>query len=302
MDSHAVGIGLRQPHYRALLHEERGAARGETNTPPDFVEVHSENFFAEGGIALQVLERARARYEISLHGVGLSIGSADADCDDAADLHLTKLARLVARIEPALVSEHLCWGAIAGTHFNDLLPVPYTSEALTRIASRVARVQDVLKRRILIENVSAYVAFNDSAMSETAFLAALADRTGCGILLDVNNLYVNAVNFGFDAAVCLDELPLEAIGEIHLAGHLVTDECLIDDHGSRVTPAVWALYRDACRRFGAKPTLIEWDTDVPELEVLLDEAARAKKHRIEAMGAEGLPSRPPRPAGEVAHA
>ncbi|MGI9025574.1 MAG: MNIO family bufferin maturase [Burkholderiaceae bacterium] len=281
MDSHAIGIGLRQPHYRALLHEERG----ETSTSPDFVEVHSENFFADGGIALQVLESARSRYDLSLHGVGLSIGSADAEGDDASERHLAKLARLVARIEPELVSEHLCWGAIAGMHFNDLLPVPYTSEALTRIATRVTRVQDVLKRRILIENVSAYVAFSDSAMSETAFLAALAERTGCGILLDVNNLYVNAINCGFDARACLDELPPDAIGEIHLAGHLVTDECLIDNHGSRVTPAVWSLYSDACRRFGEKPTLIEWDTDVPELEVLLDEAARARQHRIDAMDA-----------------
>ena len=279
MDSHAIGIGLRQPHYRALLHEERGDAKA----PLNFVEVHSENFFAEGGVALQVLEKARALYDLSLHGVGLSIGSADSNDDAAAERHLTKLARLVARTEPELVSEHLCWGAIAGTHFNDLLPVPYTYEALTRIATRVTRVQDVLKRRILIENVSAYVAFSDSAMSETAFLAALSDRTGCGILLDINNLYVNSINFGFDARACLDELPADAIGEIHLAGHLVTDECLIDDHGSRVTPAVWALYREACLRFGAKPTLIEWDTDVPELEVLLDEAERARKHRREAI-------------------
>ena len=289
MDSHAIGIGLRQPHYRALLHGERetahDGAHGNPFPSPEFVEVHSENFFADGGVALQVLERARVRYAVSLHGVGLSIGSADADGDDAADRHLNKLARLVARIEPALVSEHLCWGAIAGTHFNDLLPVPYTSEALTRIASRVSRVQDVLKRRILVENVSAYVAFNDSTMSETAFLAALSERTGCGILLDINNLYVNAINFGFDAAACLDELPSDAIGEIHLAGHLVTDECLIDDHGSRVTPAVWSLYRDACERFGAKPTLIEWDTDVPALEVLLDEAERARMHRSEAIAA-----------------
>jgi len=293
MDTHAIGIGMRQPHYRALLHQEhdavfdqvRDGAHSDPYPLPDFVEVHSENFFADGGIALQVLERARARYGLSLHGVGLSIGSADADSDDAADRHLKKLARLVARFEPDLVSEHLCWGAIAGTHFNDLLPVPYTNEALTRIASRVSRVQDFLKRPILVENVSAYIAFNDSAMRETAFLAVLSERTGCGILLDINNLYVNAVNFGFDAAACLDDLPPDAIGEIHLAGHLVTDQCLIDDHGSRVAPAVWSLYRDACLRFGAKPTLIEWDTDVPELEVLLDEAAHARKHRSEAIGA-----------------
>ena len=274
----SVGIGLRQPHYQALLRDDAPVPGAV-----DFVEVHSENFFADGGAALQVLERARSRFPVSLHGVGLSIGSADADSDDAADRHLAKLARLVSRIEPALVSEHLCWGAIAGTHFNDLLPLPYTPEALTRIAARVSRVQDRLKRRILVENVSAYVAFSDSTMSETAFLAALAEKTGCGILLDVNNLYVNAVNFGFDAAALLDELPADAIGEIHLAGHLVTDECLIDDHGSRVVPEVWALYREAVVRFGAKPTLIEWDTDIPALDVLLDEASRARSHRAAAL-------------------
>ena len=285
MDQLAIGIGLRQPHYRALLHDEDEVARGYATSLPDFVEVHSENFFADGGIALQTLERARARYPISLHGVGLSIGSADADRDEAADRHLKKLARLVARIEPELISEHLCWGAIGGSHFNDLLPMPFTDEALMRVAARVSRVQDVLKRRILVENVSAYVAFNDSTMTETAFLAALSGATGCGILLDVNNLYVNAHNFGFDAASCLDDVPIDAVGEIHLAGHAVTDECLIDDHGSRVAPAVWALYRAACRRFGAKPTLIEWDTDVPALDVLLDEAERARRHRFDAIGA-----------------
>ena len=269
----SVGIGLRQPHYQALLRDE---APGSSEV--DFVEVHSENFFADGGAALQVLERARARFPVSLHGVGLSLGSSDADSDEAADRHLGKLALLVSRIEPALVSEHLCWGAIGGTHFNDLLPLPYTAEALTRIAARVSRVQDRLKRRILVENVSAYVAFSDSTMSETAFLATLAEKTGCGILFDVNNLYVNSVNFGFDAAALLCELPGDAIGEMHLAGHLVTEECLIDDHGSRVVPEVWALYRGAVARFGAKPTLIEWDTDIPALEVLLDEASRARAH------------------------
>ena len=289
-DSQLVGIGLRTPHYQGLLAQKPRLA---------FLEVHSENFFCDGGQPLRYLEQFRELYPISAHGVGLSIGSTDA-LDGA---HLQKLKRLVDWLEPMLVSEHLCWGAIAGTHFNDLLPVPYTYDALSRIASRVARVQDVLKRRILVENVSAYVAFADSAMSETAFLAALVEKTGCGILLDVNNLYVNAINFGFDAAACLDELPPDAIGEIHLAGHLVTDECLIDDHGSRVAPAVWSLYREACRRFGAKPTLIEWDTDVPELEVLLDEAARAKQHRVDAIGAQGLPSpRTRSAAGLAAHA
>lgn len=260
----AVGIGLRQPHYRRVL-EER----------PDlgFLEVHSENFFMEGGAGLALLERVRATYLLSLHGVGLSLGSADG----LASHHLEKLARLCERVDPTLVSEHLCWGAIDGAHLNDLLPLPYTGEALRVLAARVDAVQTRLKRRIAVENVSAYISYRDSTWTETAFLAELARRTGCGILLDLNNLYVNAVNFGGDVPARLGELDGSAIMEIHLAGHAVTDECLIDDHGSRVVPPVWDLYREALRRFGPRPTLIEWDTDVPPLETLLDEVALARR-------------------------
>jgi len=260
LDSHAVGIGLRAPHYRAL--DEQRPALG-------FVEVHSENFFADGGAALRVLERARAAYPVSLHGVGLSLGSADT----LATGHLDKLARLAARIEPCLVSEHLCWGAIAGSHLNDLLPLPYTDEALTLMVGRVQRVQERLARPILIENVSAYLDYRASTYSETGFLAELARRSGCQLLLDINNLYVNACNFG--APTRLSDLDGVTIGEIHLAGHTVTEDCLIDDHGSRVSAPVWALYREAIARFGVRPTLIEWDTDIPELAVLLDEASFA---------------------------
>jgi uncharacterized protein len=267
-----AGIGLRQPHYREVF--ERLPALG-------FLEVHSENFFLDGGASMHALERARAAYPISLHGVGLSLGSADR----LADEHLAKLKRLVDRVEPALVSEHLCWGAVGGVHFNDLLPLPHTRETLDLLAGRVDRVQAALKRRILVENLSAYVEFRDSDMSETAFLAELARRTGCGLLLDINNLYVNAVNFGFDAVERLAELDAASIGQIHLAGHAVVDDCLIDTHGSLVCDAVWSLYEKACRRFGPKPTLIEWDTDLPALDVLLSEAARASaiaRHTSEA--------------------
>lgn len=259
----ATGIGLRQPHYRQVF-----------ASPPalGFVEVHSENFFADGGAALRALERARALYEVSLHGVGMSLGSAG---DPETRAHLARLKRLVERVEPALVSEHLAWGRADGIHFNDLLPLPHTREALACVADRVDHVQTTLGRAILVENVSAYVEFRGDDMTETAFLAELARRTGCGILLDLNNLHVNAVNFGFDAFARLGELPADAIGEIHLAGHAVTGDCLVDTHGDRVAPAVWALHEAAARRFGPRPTLIEWDTDLPALEVLLDEAARA---------------------------
>ena len=257
-----TGIGLRQPHYRAVFERLPELA---------FLEVHSENFFLDGGASMHALERARAAYPISLHGVGLSLGSADR----LAEEHLARLARLVERVEPALVSEHLCWGGINGVHFNDLLPLPHTGATLALLADRIDRVQSVLKRRILVENLSAYVEFRDSDMTETAFLAELARRTGCGLLLDVNNLYVNAANFGFDAVERLAELRGADIGQIHLAGHAVVDDCLVDTHGSLVSDPVWALYAEACRRFGPKPTLIEWDTDLPALDVLLSEAARA---------------------------
>lgn len=257
-----IGIGLRQPHYREVFERLPALA---------FLEVHSENFFLEGGASLNALERARAAYPISLHGVGLSLGSADRLAAD----HLARLKRLVDRVEPALVSEHLCWGGVGGVHFNDLLPLPHTGQTLALLADRVDRVQATLKRRILVENLSAYVEFRDSDLTETAFLAQLARRTGCGLLLDVNNLYVNAINFGFDPVARLAELDGATIGQIHLAGHTMVDDCLIDTHGSLVCDPVWSLYKEACRRFGPKPTLIEWDTDLPALDVLLCEAAQA---------------------------
>jgi len=264
-----VGIGLRAPHYRAFVDGE---------PPVDWLEVHSENFFGDGGFDLHVLEHVRSRYPVSLHGVGLALGSVVADAGDEARFaaHLARLATLVERVEPALVSEHLCWGAFGARHFNDLLPLPYTRDALRWMCMQVTRVQERLRRRILVENVSSYVAFAADEMPELEFLATLARRTGCGVLLDVNNLHVNAVNHGFDARAALAALPPECVGEIHLAGHVRVDDTLIDDHGSRVAPAVWSLYQHALAEIGAVPTLLEWDTDVPALAVLIGEADAAR--------------------------
>jgi uncharacterized protein (UPF0276 family) len=259
-----VGIGLRARHYGEFL---------DSHPQADWLEVHSENYFGDGGYDLHVLEHVRAQYPVSLHGVALSLGSADG----VRAAHLAKLKRLVDRIEPALVSEHLCWAALGPRHFNDLLPMPYTSEALGQVVSHVSQVQETLRRRILIENVSSYLQFRASGMTEFAFLAELAKRSGCAILLDVNNVFVNSVNHGFDPGQALLEIPKEAVGEIHLAGHLAAGELLIDDHGSRVAPQVWSLYETACRRFGPVPTLIEWDTSIPPLDILLDEAATAAR-------------------------
>lgn len=265
------GVGLRSQHYRDFL------------TAPvaiDWLEVHSENYFGDGGYDLHVLQQLRRDYPLSLHGVGLGLGSAQG----YSLAHIEKLQRLVQRVEPALVSEHLCWGSIAGRHMNDLLPLPLTQQALDLVCERVAQLQEMLQRVVLIENVSTYLRFADDAMSESEFLLQLARRSGCGILLDVNNLYVNQCNHGEDAYAalqCLSQLPAGRIGEIHLAGHLRTADCVIDNHGSRIDAEVWLLYQEACRLFGAEvPTLIEWDTDIPALEVLLDEAAKVEQCRI----------------------
>ncbi|CAB3782049.1 DUF692 domain-containing protein [Pararobbsia alpina] len=258
-----VGIGLRHAHYRDFL----------AAVPPiDWVEVHSENYFGDGGYDLHVLESVRRDLPVSLHGVGLGLGSATPLDRE----HLRKLGRLVSRIDPAVVSEHLCWGAVPNGHLNDLMPMPLNDLALDVLCAHVGEVQDMLRRTILVENVSTYVRFRDDQYGETAFLAELARRTGCGVLLDVNNLFVNQCNHREDAVAAMDALPRELVGEIHLAGHRVTDIAVVDDHGSRVAPEVWALYDYALQRFGDVPTLIEWDTDVPPLDVLLDEAGSAR--------------------------
>jgi uncharacterized protein (UPF0276 family) len=258
-----AGIGLRAPHYRALL--ERRPAVG-------FIEVHSENFFGAGGQPHYFLRKARELYPLSLHGVGLSLGSADA----LDERHLGALQRLIALYDPLFVSEHLSWCSYGGRYANELLPLPYTEEALAHVCARVAAVQERLRRRILVENVSAYVRFRHSTMPEWEFVREVCRRTGCGLLLDVNNAYVNAVNQGFSAEGYIDAIPAQAVEEIHLAGYEDTGECLVDTHGQAVHAPVWALYRRAIERLGPIPTLIEWDTDIPALPVLLGEARKAQ--------------------------
>jgi hypothetical protein len=249
-----AGIGLRACHTREFL----------TDRPPtDWLEVHSENYFCDGGWDLHVLETLRADYPISLHGVGLGLGSARGFDPN----HRARLCRLAQRIEPALVSEHLCWGAVAER---------LTSTALTLVCERVDALQGALGRQVLLENVSTSLRFVADRMSETQFLAEAARRTGCAILLDVNNLYVNQCNHGEDALAALADLAPGTIAEIHLAGHLVTPDAVIDHHGDRVAEPVWRLYDAALQRFGPVSTLIEWDTDIPQLSVLLAEADRAR--------------------------
>jgi uncharacterized protein (UPF0276 family) len=263
-----AGIGLRALHVEEIT---------ETRPAIGWLEVHAENYMMGGGPAPRALDRLRRDYPVSVHGVGLSLGSA-AGVDVA---HLERLARLVERVEPVLVSEHLSWSVVDGAYLNHLLPLPYTDETLGIVSQQVARAQDRLGRRLLVENPSGYLRFATSAMPEAEFLAALVARTGCGLLCDVNNIYVTCANLGGDADGYLATLPAAAIEEIHLAGHAVNDAdghpILIDDHGSPVAPAVWALYERALERFGPTPTLIEWDTDVPALGVLLSEAAAAAR-------------------------
>ena len=261
-----AGIGLRFPHHQAVA---------DTRPAVAWLEVHTENYMG-GGAPLRYLEAIRRDYPLSLHGVGLSLGSAEEI--DAA--HLTRVRRVVERIEPGLVSEHMSWSVVGGAYLADLLPLPMTEEALDVVCRHVEQAQACLKRRLLIENPSTYLRFRHSTIPEWEFLARVAERTGCGILCDVNNIYVSARNHGWDAATYLAALPPTAVGEIHLAGHAVKElddgqTLRIDDHGSRVVPAVWALYAEALARFGPVPTLIEWDTEVPPLEVLLQEATRA---------------------------
>lgn len=263
-----AGIGLRAPHYRDLI---------ESRPDVGWIEVHSENYFGDGGAPLYYLERARDLYPVSLHGVGLSLGSADPLNRD----HLHRLKRLIDRIDPGLVSEHLCWSSIDGRYLNDLLPLPYTEEALDYVAARIAAVQEFLGRHILIENLSSYLQYTHSTIPEWDFLAAVAERADCGVLFDVNNVYVSARNHGFDPLVYLRAMPAARVQEIHLAGHTVKrydgGEILIDTHNARVCDDVWALYRATIGHLGARPTLIEWDSDLPALPVLVEEADTAAR-------------------------
>ncbi|MFO1313255.1 MAG: DUF692 domain-containing protein [Burkholderiales bacterium] len=259
----AAGIGLRAPHVREVL---------ERKPALPWLEIHSENYFADGGPALAALTRIRADYPVAMHGVGLSLGSADPLDRD----HLKKLARLAARIEPAVVSEHLCWSSVDGRHFNDLLPLPYTAGVLDHVCARVQQVQEALGRTILVENVSSYYAFPESTMDECDFVASVARRTGCRLLLDVNNIHVNARNHGIDARAYLDAIDPASVAEIHLAGFEDRGSVVIDTHGAPVSPEVWALFEYAIARVGPVPTLVEWDLDIPALDVLVREAATAQ--------------------------
>lgn len=262
-----VGIGLRAPHVAEI-------ASGRPRV--GWVEVHTENYLG-GGPAVRALDAVRAHYPVSLHGVGLSLGSATG-MDRG---HLARVASLAQRIEPALISEHLSWSVVDGVYLNHLLPLPYTEESLAVVAAHVAQVQETLGRRLLIENPSSYLRFRHSPISEPEFLGELARRTGCGLLCDVNNVFVTCANLGHDPGAYVAALPSRAIGEIHLAGHARNEAdghvILIDDHGSRVAGPVWALYERAVARCGPVSTLIEWDTDIPALGVLLDEAGTAER-------------------------
>ncbi|MCB1908025.1 MAG: DUF692 domain-containing protein [Rhodocyclaceae bacterium] len=258
----AAGIGLRTCHFREILGRRPKIG---------WVEVHSENFFGAGGQPRHWLERICEHYPVSLHGVGLSLGSAGPLDRD----HLDRLTRLVRHIEPGLVSEHLSWSMAGQRHLNELLPLPYTDEALAVVCAHVDQVQDVLGRQILVENISRYLGYRQSTMTEPEFLAELVARSGCGLLLDVNNVYVSAHNLGFDARDYLEAIPAAAVAEIHLAGHARIGGMLVDTHGTRVADPVWELYAATIERLGARPTLIEWDNDIPPLAVLLGEAERA---------------------------
>jgi hypothetical protein len=263
-----AGVGLRHAHVGDFLE----------NPPAEvgWVEVHTENFMGAGGPRNRALERIRRDFPLSCHGVGLSLGSAEGLDPD----HLARIRRVVDRYQPGLVSEHVSWSVTGGVYFNDLLPLPYTEEALAAICRNIDRAQEALGRRILVENPSSYVRFAESTMPEWEFMAEIARRTGCGLLLDVNNIHVSAFNHAFDAEPYLDAVPLDRVQEVHVAGHSVREideqTILIDDHGSQVTDAVWTLFRRALDRLGPVPTLVEWDTNIPELPVLLGEARKAQ--------------------------
>ncbi|OEZ45943.1 hypothetical protein JAB1_53560 [Janthinobacterium sp. MP5059B] len=258
-----AGVGLRAVHYRDFL-----ARRPKVG----WLEVHTENYLQPSGWDHHVLQTLRQDYPISLHGVGLGLGSARG----FSEAHLQRVRAVAERIEPALVSEHLCWGAVAQRQLNDLLPLALNGAALDLLCARVGRVQDVLKRPILLENVSTYLRFADDAMSEAQFLAELARRSGCGLLLDINNLYVNQCNHGEDALTAMQSIAPGSVGELHLGGHLLTPHAVVDHHGAAVADPVWDLYAAALLRFGAVPTLVEWDTDLPPLDILLGEADKAQ--------------------------
>ncbi|MBA3562588.1 MAG: DUF692 domain-containing protein [Gammaproteobacteria bacterium] len=266
--SAAAGIGLKPAHYRALL----------TDRPPlGFLEIHTENYMGAGGSPHRYLAALAESYPLSFHGVGMSLGGAG----PLNRSHLARWRELVDRYDPTLVSEHVAWSSHDGYALHDLLPIPYTEESLRALCEHIEQMQDVLGRRILIENPSRYLEFSYSDTAEPEFLVEATARTGCGLLLDLNNVFVSTCNQGEDATRYLARIPSHLVEEIHLAGHSINtvdgEEIRIDDHGSPVCDPVWQLYRDTVSRIGRRPTLIEWDTDVPEIEVLLGEAERANE-------------------------
>jgi uncharacterized protein (UPF0276 family) len=266
-----VGLGLRHQHFQDFI---------ESKPDVPWLEVHTENFLNQDSTSSKYLASIRQNYEISAHCVGMSLGSAGVACP-VREQHLQKIRKTLDWLQPALVSDHLSWSASDGVHYlPDLLPIPYTEEAFDVVTQNINRAQDVLQRQILVENPSSYLGLVDSTKLEWEFLASLSQATGCGFLLDVNNIFVSAHNHNFDALVYLASLPVDAVKEIHLAGYSIDTiegkEVYIDTHGQRVYDGVWQLYEKAIERFGAVPTLIEWDTDVPELSVLLDEKSKAE--------------------------
>jgi len=266
------GLGLRKPHYSEFL---------DTHVRVDFLEVISENFMVDGGRPLDILRRVRDRYPVALHGVSMSIGSADGLDGD----YLRRLRALVDTVDPLFVSDHLSWSRIEGFSSHDLLPLPYTSEALDLVCANIDRAQDAMGRAMLFENPSTYIDFAEADMTEWLFLAEMARRTGCGLLLDVNNVFVSAANHGFDPVAYLDEIPAEAVRQVHLAGHSQGTEMLIDTHDRPVPPSVWDLYAHVVPRLGPVATMIERDDDIPPLPDLLAELATARAIHADALQA-----------------
>jgi len=264
------GVGLRTVHYSHVLDRTARA---------DWFEVISENFMIAGGRPLQILEKARELAPIVLHGVSLNLGGTDSLRQD----YLSDLVALIRRFAPAWVSDHLCWGALDGRYAHDLWPLPYTEESVRHVAARIRDVQDRLGRRILIENVSSYLTYSVSTMPEWVFLSAVAEESDCGILLDVNNIHVNAVNHGFSPVEYLAGICGARVGQIHLAGHSSSGDLLIDTHDHPVSTPVWHIYREAVQRFGPISTLVEWDDQIPSFEVLLAQSDRAREIEAEVM-------------------
>jgi uncharacterized protein (UPF0276 family) len=266
------GVGLRRQHYAEVL---------ESKPPMDWFEVISENFIVEGGRPLEVIDAVRANYPLVMHGVSLSIGTTDPLNRD----YLRALHALARRIEPAWISDHLCWTGVGGRNLHDLLPLPHTEEAVTHTARRIREVQDTLGRRILVENISSYMTYKHSRLTEWEFLAAVAEDADCGILLDINNIFVNAFNHRFDPHRYIDAVPTERVVQFHLAGHADHGTYLLDTHDHPIRPEVWDLYEYAVRRFGKVSTLIEWDDNIPEFDVLAAAANEARERVARAIAA-----------------